>query len=48
MVKTTFLLETIKNMTQGKSLEANKKLVYNNARLAAKIAVSYAARIPKN
>lgn len=45
---TPFLLETIKNMTQGKSLEANKKLVYNNARLAAKIAVSYAARIPKN
>jgi len=41
---TPFLLETIKNMTQGKSLEANKSLVYHNAKLAANIAGAYAQR----
>lgn len=36
---TPFLLSTIKDLTKGESLEANKALVYNNARLAAKIAI---------
>lgn len=35
---TPFLLDRIKQITEGKSLEANIKLVYNNAALAAKIA----------
>ncbi|SEF96627.1 pseudouridine-5'-phosphate glycosidase [Caloramator fervidus] len=34
---TPFLLEKIKEITQGKSLEANIQLVYNNARLAANL-----------
>ncbi|MFA7588820.1 MAG: pseudouridine-5'-phosphate glycosidase [Acholeplasmataceae bacterium] len=38
---TPFLLETIKNKTKGKSLQANLELVYNNARLAARIARAY-------
>ena len=37
---TPFLLARIKDITKGKSLEANLKLVYNNAELAAKISVS--------
>jgi len=37
---TPFLLTKIKDITEGKSLDANLKLVYNNAELAAKIAVS--------
>ncbi len=37
---TPFLLEKIANLTQGKSLETNIKLVLNNAALAAKIAVA--------
>ncbi len=36
---TPFLLSKIKDVTEGKSLEANIQLVYNNALLAAKIAV---------
>lgn len=39
---TPFLLSTIKDLTKGESLEANKALVYNNARLAAKIAIELA------
>lgn len=35
---TPFLLTRIKDLTGGESLEANKKLVYNNAKLGAKIA----------
>ncbi len=35
---TPFLLDYIKNQTEGESLHANLELVYNNARLAAKIA----------
>ncbi|WP_456460774.1 pseudouridine-5'-phosphate glycosidase [Lutibacter sp.] len=38
---TPFLLEKIANLTQGKSLETNIKLVFNNAELAAKIACEY-------
>ena len=38
---TPFLLDTIKSITGGSSLEANMHLVKNNARLAADIAVSY-------
>ncbi len=36
---TPFLLSKIKEITGGESLDANIQLVYNNARLAAKIAV---------
>lgn len=38
---TPFLLGKIKEITGGSSLEANIQLVYNNARLAAKIANEY-------
>ena len=38
---TPFLLETIKELTHGKSLNANIHLVLNNARLAAGIAIEY-------
>jgi pseudouridine-5'-phosphate glycosidase len=38
---TPFLLEKIANLTHGKSLETNIKLVFNNAKLAAKIACNY-------
>lgn len=36
---TPFILAKVKELTKGKSLEANIQLVYNNAKLAAKIAV---------
>ncbi|QWC00235.1 pseudouridine-5'-phosphate glycosidase [Mycoplasmatota bacterium] len=39
---TPYLLAKIVEKTQGKSLEANLALVYNNARVGAKIAVEYA------
>ena len=35
---TPYLLDKIKSLTAGKSLEANIQLVYNNAKLGAKIA----------
>ncbi len=38
---TPFLLSTVKELTQGESLEANIKLVLSNARLAAEIAKAY-------
>jgi pseudouridylate synthase len=38
---TPYLLSKIKNITEGSSLESNIELVYNNARLAAKIACAY-------
>jgi len=38
---TPFLLDAIKNITAGRSLEANMHLVKNNAKLAAEIAVAY-------
>lgn len=38
---TPFLLDFIKTQTKGESLEANLELVYNNARLAALIAIAY-------
>lgn len=38
---TPFLLEKINEITKGKSLEANRRLVYNNAELAARLAVAY-------
>jgi len=38
---TPFLLDAIKKITDGRSLEANMHLVKNNSRLAAKIAVAY-------
>jgi pseudouridine-5'-phosphate glycosidase len=37
---TPFLLSKIKEITGGESLESNIELVYNNARLAAKIAIA--------
>lgn len=39
---TPFLLAKVKEITGGESLESNIALVYNNARLAAEIAVEYA------
>jgi len=39
---TPFLLAKVKELTGGKSLDANIQLVYNNARLAAEIAVKFA------
>lgn len=36
---TPFLLSKVKDITKGKSLESNIQLVYNNARLAAKLAL---------
>jgi pseudouridine-5'-phosphate glycosidase len=39
---TPFLLDAIKDITEGSSLTANIELVKNNARLAAEIAVAYA------
>ncbi len=36
---TPFLLSKVKEITKGKSLESNIQLVYNNARLAAKLAL---------
>ncbi|MBC2851151.1 pseudouridine-5'-phosphate glycosidase [Cetobacterium sp. 8H] len=38
---TPFLLAKVKDITKGKSLEANIELVFNNARLASKIAKHY-------
>jgi pseudouridine-5'-phosphate glycosidase len=38
---TPYLLKTIVEQTKGKSLEANLALVYNNAKVGAKLAVSY-------
>jgi len=38
---TPFLLSRIEQLTEGKSLAANIRLVYNNAKLAAEIAQSY-------
>lgn len=35
---TPFLLERVHEITKGKSLESNKELVYNNAKVAAQIA----------
>ncbi len=39
---TPFLLERIRTLTGGKSLEANIKLVKNNARVGAAVAVALA------
>jgi pseudouridine-5'-phosphate glycosidase len=39
---TPYLLNAIKELTGGESLEANKHLVYHNAALAAEIAAAYA------
>ncbi len=39
---TPFLLSRIEQLTKGKSLDANIQLVYNNAKLAAEIANSFA------
>jgi len=38
---TPYLLGKVKDLTEGKSLESNIKLVYNNAMVGAKIAVEY-------
>uniref|UniRef100_UPI0038B8C4F7 pseudouridine-5'-phosphate glycosidase n=1 Tax=Alkaliphilus serpentinus TaxID=1482731 RepID=UPI0038B8C4F7 len=39
---TPFLLERVKELTKGNSLDANIQLVYNNARVAAEISVELA------
>lgn len=41
---TPFLLSKIVELTDGKSLEANLALVYNNAKVGAEIAVEYAKK----
>ncbi|MGG1573037.1 pseudouridine-5'-phosphate glycosidase [Fictibacillus sp. NRS-1165] len=41
---TPFLLDSIKQLTEGKSLETNIALVKHNAEVAAKIAVAYAGQ----
>lgn len=38
---TPFLLYKVKEMTKGKSLDSNIQLVYNNAKLAAKLALEF-------
>ncbi len=38
---TPFLLAKVKEITEGKSLTANLELVYNNAKVAAQLAVAY-------
>ena len=38
---TPFLLAKVKELTGGDSLRANIELVYNNARLGAKLAVAF-------
>jgi pseudouridine-5'-phosphate glycosidase len=40
---TPFLLDKVKELTGGESLEANKKLVYGNSALAADIAAAFAS-----
>ena len=38
---TPFLLQNITSLTEGETLKSNIKLMYNNAKLAAKIAISF-------
>lgn len=45
---TPFLLSRIAEATEGRSLEANIRLIHNNASLAAEIAVAYAERAGKD
>lgn len=45
---TPYLLKKINDLSGGKSLEANIKLVYNNAKVAAKIAKAYNETKNKN
>lgn len=44
---TPFLLKRIVEKTEGKSLEANLQLVYNNAKVGSRIAVAY-SKLPAN
>lgn len=41
---TPFLLERVAELSGGESLASNRELIVNNARLAAELAVAYAAR----
>ena len=45
---TPYLLSKVNEITQGKSLEANIKLIQNNADLAAKIALHYSYQFENN
>jgi pseudouridine-5'-phosphate glycosidase len=38
---TPFLLRTVNELTEGKSLSANLSLLHNNARIASEIAICY-------
>ena len=38
---TPFLLQSITSLTEGETLKSNIKLMFNNAKLAAKIAISF-------
>lgn len=42
---TPYLLKTIVEETKGKSLEANLALVYNNAKVGARLAKAYVDQI---
>ncbi|MDW7671405.1 MAG: pseudouridine-5'-phosphate glycosidase [Bacillota bacterium] len=44
---TPFILSRLHRVTEGKSLAANKQLVYSNARVAAQLAGAYAALISR-
>ena len=43
---TPFILARLNEVTEGRSLAANKQLVYNNARVAARLAVAFAEGHP--
>ncbi|MDI9369362.1 MAG: pseudouridine-5'-phosphate glycosidase [Synergistaceae bacterium] len=43
---TPFILARLNEVTEGRSLAANKQLVYNNARIAARLALAYAGLDP--
>ena len=45
---TPFLLERIRDLTGGASLQSNIELVMNNARVGAQLAVAVAARSEKS
>ena len=45
---TPYLLAAVNKLTKGESLEANKRLVFNNAKIAAEISVIYSSRYQQN
>jgi pseudouridine-5'-phosphate glycosidase len=45
---TPFLLERIRALSEGKSLDANIKLIKNNARIGAYVAVAFSSIASSN